>query len=91
MAEEIVIARGFQGEPKRLVARGAADGRVLVGIASENADDQSVDNVVALPRSDVFEWEPEVFRRLTIEWNGTGGTDPQTWAALRPWGSRVHA
>lgn len=91
MAQNVVIARGFRGEPKRLIARGAAEGRVLVGIAAESATDEAVDNVVSLPRSDVFEFEAKLFERLSEQWETMGQTDPDTWRALRPWGSRAHA
>jgi hypothetical protein len=91
MAQDLVIARGFGGEPKRLTVRGAAEGRVLVGIADKNASDESVDNVVSLPRSNVFEFEAQLFKQLTEEWEMMGRTDPDTWRALRPWGSRARA
>jgi hypothetical protein len=91
MAQSIVIARGFGGEPKRLLALSAEDGRVLVGVTEENANTESVDNFVSLPKSDVFEFEAQLFERLLEEWEMMGRTDPATWRSLRPWGARARA
>lgn len=91
MTQTIVIARGFGGEPKRLVAKAVEDGRVLVGVTEEDAGEEAVDNVVSLPRSNVFSFDAALFDRLTTEWEVMGQTEAETWRALKPFGARALA
>lgn len=89
MSEPIVIARGFLGEPHRLLVIGAEQGRVTVAnpraLKEVHEDDAAT---LCLPFSSVFEFDAEAFDALTEEFRSRGKTDSKSWRALSPWAPR---
>jgi hypothetical protein len=87
-----VIIRAFEGEPLRRVVVDAYEGRVLVAHPDSLVRLESGDtSPLSVPRSDVFEFDGDLFQRLVDEWNHLGETRAVTWKALRQWEGRVHA
>jgi hypothetical protein len=86
MSQTIVIVRGFEGEPRRLVVLDANSTRALV------ANPEIMDKItsgeshpVALMRSDVFRFDAAVFERLLSQWMIDGKTEPSLWRELEAW------
>lgn len=86
MMQNLVIVRGFEGEPVRMVVVGTDGNRVTVAhptMLEKIAAGESFP--VSLPLSDVYRFDSDLFERLLREWRGSSGTSPTTWEALSHW------
>jgi len=90
MSHQIVIARGFQGQPRKLVALDWTDARVVVGNPTRISDVESVDNFsLSLPRADVFAFDPDVLAALEEEFRERGETKRASWQGLKHWSANA--
>lgn len=90
--QDIVIIRAFGGEPLQRIVVDVLGNRILVANPDSLGRIQSGESSpLALPRSEVFEWDANQFQRLAEEWRQRGVTDATSWRSLRAWSGRARA
>jgi len=83
---DVVLARAYRGEPLMRIVMGT--GERLIYLANEQeigAVEQGLSDAVGFPAEDVFVFDPQLFSRLTNEWQATGQTTRQAWESAIPW------
>lgn len=86
-----VIVRAFKGEPLQRVVLEASHAHVLVANPDSLPRIESGESSpLALPRSDVFEFDGDLYQSLQDEFKERGETSAKSWRSLRPWAGSVH-
>jgi hypothetical protein len=85
--QSVVIVRAFGDQPLKRIVVGAVEDRVLIANpASLERIEAGQTEPVALPRSDVFQYDDVAYEALETEWQMMGLTDAAAWLKLRKWG-----
>lgn len=85
MIRTLVIARAYGGEPIKRVAMGV--GPRVVYLANPDrvaAVESGTSAPVGFPEEDVFQFEENIYRRLTAQWAAHPNLMREAWSALEP-------
>lgn len=83
---DLVMARTAGGSPIRRLA--VASGRRVVYLCREDARrdrDRNVANVVGFPKSDVFQWDEQLYAKLSTACKQDMPTVDDLWRLCRPY------
>jgi hypothetical protein len=83
MSGELVIARGYGGQPLKRVAVQAREGLIYIAnpavVGAVNSGDS---HPIGFPASDVYNFDETAFNALVMEWEERGETDRGLWSKL---------
>jgi hypothetical protein len=86
MAYPAVMAKAYRGEPWRCFAlRTTERAAFLAGSNSLEAVEAGECQPVGFPIEDVFEFDADLFRKLSEQWEREGRTDDALWRLARPY------
>ena len=89
MVFPVVMARAWRGEPWRcLLVEMTARTAYLVGEESEAALSAGDCEAIGFPAEDIFEFDPDLYRRLAEQWASQRRADDRLWNLAEPYGTR---